>query len=198
MSFTLHTMPVISNNLSITLAEPDQVPAIREIINHAFWPSHKVFLDEGNPASKLRVSDEFIREAICADDKEFYVLFDTVNSLILGTILLQKNVEGESKTAKFNLLARNPNFSSHDEIKVGDLLMNHIIHRVEQLGKSILKIEVIDSGEESNKLLTYYEERGFKRTGRILGFPRKHCLKPDYRDKVCLIELQRIITKSKE
>lgn len=37
--------------------------------------------------------------------------------------------------------------------------MTHIIKRVEQLGKNILKIEVVGSDEDSNKLITYLSER---------------------------------------
>lgn len=190
-------MSSIINTLSIALATQEQVPEITDIINNAFWPSHKVFLVDSNPASKLRVSDEFIRTAISASDKEFYVLTNTVNSLIVGTILLQKDVEYEPNTAKFNLLVRNPNFSCHSDLKVGDLLITHVIDRVKQLGKDRLKIEVVDSGEDSNKLITYYEERGFVKTGKILAFPRKHCLKQSYVDKVCLLELQHVIEKIK-
>jgi hypothetical protein len=73
-----------------------------------------------------------------------------------------ENVDGEPDAAKlnllFNLLARNPNFSYYDRLKIDDLLMTHVIKRVEQLGNSILKIEVVDSGEDSNKLITYIEK----------------------------------------
>jgi hypothetical protein len=197
MSLSITNLPILSNKLFVALATQDQVPEITDIINNAFWPSHKVFLDESNPKSKLRVSDEFISAAIATDDKEFYILFDAVNSLIVGTILLQKNVENEPNTAKFNLLVRNPKLSYYNGLKVGDFLMTYIIKRVEQLGKSILKIEVVDSCEDSNKLITYYKERGFAKTGKILDFPRKHCLKPNYVGKVCLVELQQVIAKSK-
>jgi hypothetical protein len=73
-----------------------------------------------------------------------------------------ENVDGEIRCGKARRavqlsLARNPNFSYYDRLKIGDLLMTHVIKRVEQLGKSILKIEVVDSGEDSNKLIIYIE-----------------------------------------
>ncbi len=194
MFVTLNNLPTTSNKLSIALATQEQVPEITNIINDAFWPSHKVFLDESNSASKLRVSEEFIRTTIAADNKEFYILFDAVNELIVGTILLQKDVEGEPDAAKFSLLARNPHLASYHHQEIGDLLMTHVIKRVEELGKSILKIEVVALEEDSNKLTTYYEGRGFAKTGKVLDFPRKHCLKPNYVDKVCLLELQCVIS----
>lgn len=188
---------LVENKLSIALATQDRAPEIVNIINEAFWPSHKLFLSESNPLSQLRVSEEFVKTAISAEDKEFYILTNSVNSFIAGTILLQKNIEGEPEIAKFNLLAANRDYKLHNGLKVGDLLMTHIINRVEQLGKTKLKIEVVDSGEESNKLLTYYEDRGFIKTGRVMEFPRKHCLMQEYIDKVRLIELERSIVKPK-
>lgn len=177
--------PIASARMSIARANEDQTVEITSLINAAFWPSHKVFLDENNPKSYLRVTQEFIKEAISAADKEFYILVDEVDKII-GTILLQKNIEGDPDAAKFTLLAKNP---VYNHVKVGDLLISHVINRVEALKKTILKIEVVDAGESENKLIKYYEDLGFCKTGKTFDFPRKPCLKSNFANKVKLIEL---------
>lgn len=172
-------------SLTITRAQQAQIPEIVDLINAAFWPSHSQFLREEHPDSKLRVRNTMIGDALEDKQKEFYVAVDTINQCIAGTILLE--VKGD--IAKFNLLAKKVNYKN-----LGDQLIDHIVARVKVLGISVLKIDVVDCGEsESQKLIKYYEQRGFEKTGNQFAFPRSHCLKENFKNKVFLIEMQRKI-----
>ena len=185
-------------SLSVVRATQTDVKNVVEIINEAFLPSQSKILDEKHTESKFRVKESFIQSVIEAEEFEvknkgfeLYLLVDSLKQIILGTVLLQTQIEGDLDTAKFCLLSRNPKVIEYKELKIGGRLIEHVIKRVEQLGKTKLKLQIVDSGETQNNLITFYEKYGFKTTGRTSEYPRRHLLKQEYLGKVRLIEFEK-------
>lgn len=181
-------------NLMIMRATESDIDHIVDIINEAFWPSHARFLKD-NSLSKQRVSPDQIHKILASSDNELFVLKEKISGLIIGTILLNTNVEGEPNIAKFGLLARWQG-DRYKELKIGEMLIRHVINRAKEIGKQILKIEVIKSFDPKispflDPLIHYYKKQGFKETGKVMKFPRAHCLQEGADIK--LIEMQKEI-----
>lgn len=147
---------------------------IVNIINQAYWPSHSLFLKH-DVESQQRVSSKGIQDLMRSPNSSLYVLKEKVSGAIVGTFCLQQVAE-EPHATKLGLLTKNPD-KKYQELKVGELLIKDAVRRAYEMGKLVLKIEVVTSSDPSlepflSRLVNYYKGQGFKETGKTLPFPR--------------------------
>lgn len=168
-------------------ARTEHLQSIHRLINEAYWRELETFFID-IPTSRERITLTELSKILLDDNQKLYVLVPEQNpEHILGVIAIEIPLDQEY--VQFGLFAIDRHCSGR---KLGRVLIEHIENYAKNLGRNIVKIDVLIF---STKLVNYYKRLDYCFNGNEKPFSHEGCIKPEFqnRKKNYLFEMEKTL-----
>lgn len=169
IEFTIH-----DDNFIIRKADPKDFERIITLVNEAYWHYQQNYFDDSE-FSRERINIEQLHNINNNANQNLLVLFDKTKNIVAGVILLE--FPQEKSFAKFGLFAIDKSYKGNN---LGREMISFVERYAKENNRNLMKIEVFTFAP---KLASHYQSLGYCTTHKVKTFPRKDCIRVQYRNE---------------